>query len=77
MGTGQPKGVPRPVVKSTICAPLAARAQDATRSLPGADPEGMTENFAEYILSVASGRKTLSEELPKTDLAIFKDGVTL
>ena len=29
-------GVPRPVVKRTICAPAAAQAVEATRSLPGA-----------------------------------------
>ena len=37
VGTGEANGVPRPVVKSTICAPAAASAVDATRSLPGAD----------------------------------------
>ena len=37
VGTKVPKGVPRPVVKSTIWHPAEARAVDATRSLPGAD----------------------------------------
>ena len=37
VGTGEAKGVPRPVVNSTIWAPAAARAVAATRSLPGAD----------------------------------------
>ena len=37
VGTGDAKGVPRPVVNSTICAPDTARAVAATRSLPGAD----------------------------------------
>ena len=37
VGTGDAKGVPRPVVNSTICAPAAASAVAATRSLPGAD----------------------------------------
>ena len=36
VGTGHAKGVPRPVVNNTICAPLAASAVAATRSLPGA-----------------------------------------
>ena len=36
VGTGLANGVPRPVVKSTMCAPDAARAVEATRSLPGA-----------------------------------------
>ena len=30
VGTGEAKGVPLPVVKSTMCAPEAARAVDAT-----------------------------------------------
>ena len=36
VGTGEAKGVPLPVVKSTIWAPDTARAVEATRSLPGA-----------------------------------------
>ena len=37
VGTKVPKGVPRPVVKSTMWHPLAARVVAATRSLPGAE----------------------------------------
>ena len=37
VGIKVPKGVPRPVVKSTIWHPHEARAVDATRSLPGAE----------------------------------------
>ena len=36
VGTGQPKGVPRPVENSTSCAPDRASAVEATRSFPGA-----------------------------------------
>jgi len=36
VGTGHANGVPRPVVNKTIWAPDAARAVEATRSLPGA-----------------------------------------
>ena len=36
VGTGKPSGVPRPVVKSSIVAPLAIIAVDDTPSLPGA-----------------------------------------
>ena len=35
VGAGAPKGVPRPVVKSTIWAPAAVSAVADTRSLPG------------------------------------------
>ena len=37
VGTNVPKGVPRPVVKSTSWQPAEANAVDATRSLPGAE----------------------------------------
>ena len=37
VGTGEANGVPRPVENSTICAPAAASAVEATRSLPGAE----------------------------------------
>jgi len=81
-GRGTPFGCPVPTVKISSNTPLYEKKRrwidfDAGPLLSGADPECMAESFAEYILSVASGRKTLSEELPKTDLAIFKDGVTL
>ena len=36
VGTGDAKGVPLPVVKRTMCAPEAASAVEATKSLPGA-----------------------------------------
>ena len=36
VGTNVPKGVPRPVVNSTIWQPAAASAVEATRSFPGA-----------------------------------------
>ena len=36
VGTKVPNGVPRPVVKRTIWHPAAAKAVEATRSLPGA-----------------------------------------
>ena len=36
VGTGEANGVPRPVVNRTMCAPEAASAVEATRSLPGA-----------------------------------------
>ena len=37
VGTGDENGVPRPVVKSTSCAPDEARAVAATISFPGAE----------------------------------------
>ena len=36
VGTGKPHGVPRPVVKRSIVAPLAVIAVDETPSFPGA-----------------------------------------
>ena len=81
-GRGTPFGCPVPTVKISSNTPLYEKKRrwidfDAGPLLTGADPGVISEEFTEYILSVASGQKTLSEELPKTDLAIFKDGVTL
>jgi altronate hydrolase len=40
--------------------------------------DDVSEEFMQYILDVASGRKQAkSEQLDKHELAIFKDGVTL
>ena len=43
----------------------------------GKSMEALTQEFYDFVLSVASGEKTKSERMDKRDLAIFKDGVTL
>ena len=53
VGTGQANGVPRPVVKRTIWAPAAARAVEATKSLPGA-----LSKFNPGVLTVSAYSKT-------------------
>ena len=56
VGTGDANGVPRPVVNSTICAPLAASAVAATRSLPGADKDLIRSLYALSVRKHAAHR---------------------
>ena len=37
----------------------------------------LTGGFLEFVLDICSGKTAKSEMLDKTELAIFKDGVTL
>ena len=42
-----------------------------------ADQNAVTQQFFDYVLEVASGKKVRSEEAGFHDMAIFKQGVTL
>ena len=51
---------------------------NAGQLLEGRSMDEVSEEFMQYILDVASGRRQAkSEKLDKHELAIFKDGVTL
>lgn len=82
-GRGTPFGCPVPTVKISSNTDLATRKArwidfDAGRLLSGEDLPGLAQEFFDYVIDVASGRKTAkSESFDKRDLAIFKDGVTL
>ncbi|MBE6608796.1 MAG: altronate dehydratase [Ruminococcaceae bacterium] len=82
-GRGTPFGCPVPTLKISSNSALANFKSkwidfDAGRLLCGESMEDITEEFTDYILSVASGEiKAASELLDKHELAIFKDGVTL
>ena len=43
----------------------------------GGEMERTAEEFFDFVLAVASGRKVRSEEAGFHDMAIFKQGVTL
>ena len=46
--------------------------------MDGEDSDKVTKEFFDFILAIASGEKhAKSERLDKSDVAIFKDGVTL
>ena len=82
-GRGTPFGCPVPTVKISNNSKLAALKPswidfDAGRLLSGLDMRSLSEEFTDYVLSVASGEiRASSEKLDKHGLAIFKDGITL
>ena len=82
-GRGTPFASPVPTVKIASNSMLAAFKNNwidfnASQLLEGRSMDDVSEEFMQYILDVASGRKQAkSEKLDKHELAIFKDGVTL
>lgn len=81
-GRGTPLGGPVPVVKVSSNAQLAERKPgwidfDASPLLAAGEREALVDRFVEFVLAVASGRHTKSEDMGARDFAIFKDGVTL
>ena len=78
-GRGTPLGAPVPTVKISSNSALAQKKKDwidfdAGRILDGED---ITEEFVQYVLSVANGKKTCNENNGYREIAIFKEGVTL
>ena len=80
-GRSTPFSAPAPTIKIASNRQLAAKKPgwidfDAGRLL-SEDADEVDAAFYQYVLDIASGRKVHAESLSKTDLAIFKDGVTL
>ncbi len=78
-GRGTPVGAPVPTVKIATNHSLAVRKAgwidfDASPTLDG---NPLTDEFFEYIVSVAEGKKTKNEINGYREISIFKDGVTL
>ncbi len=78
-GRGTPFGCPVPTIKISSNTPLYDKKKtwidfNAGRLLDGED---IKEKFFDFVIDVCSGKKTKSELLDKTEIAIFKDGVTL
>ena len=82
-GRGTPLGCPVPTLKLSSNSDLAARKKnwidfDAGRLLTGASREALTQELAQLVLAVASGtQRAKSEALDRSELTIFRDGVTL
>lgn len=81
-GRGTPFGCPVPTVKISSNTPLYEKKRswidfNAGRLLEDTEMNELTNEFFDFVLKVCSGEKTKSELLDKTELAIFKDGVTL
>jgi len=80
-GRGTPFGCPIPTAKVSSNDHLASFKKDwidfnSARVL-SEDVAKVDDDFYRFVLDIASGKKVKAEKLAKTDLAIFKDGVTL
>ncbi len=81
-GRGTPLGTAVPTVKVATNSDLFRRKPhwmdfNAGELLAGTSMEEMTGNFFAYVLEIASGRPTNTEEMGFREIAIFKNGVTL
>lgn len=82
-GRGTPFGCPVPTVKISSNSGLFFKKPgwidfDAGRLMTGSDISGLSREFYEYIIKLASGEiRAKSEAFDRRELAIFKDGVTL
>ncbi|WBY17105.1 altronate dehydratase family protein [Erythrobacteraceae bacterium WH01K] len=80
-GRGTPLGFPVPTVKVSSNSQLAASKSgwidfDAGRMLTE-DPDRVADDFADYLLEVASGQETSAERSGQRVISIWKRGVTL
>lgn len=78
-GRGTPVGAPVPTVKISTNKTLAEKKKnwidfDASPTLDGNE---LTDEFFDYIISVASGSETANEKNNYREISIFKDGITL
>ena len=78
-GRGTPVGAPVPTVKISTNKNLAEKKKgwidfDASPTLEGNE---LTEEFLDYIISVASGEETANERNNCREISIFKDGIVL
>lgn len=78
-GRGTPVGAPVPTVKISTNKSLAQKKKnwidfDASPTLEGND---LTDEFLDYVISVASSKETANERNNYREISIFKDGITL
>lgn len=81
-GRGTPVGGPVPTIKVSTNHTLAQRKKnwidfDASALLDGVSMDDLTEQFLDYIVSVASGEETVNERNGYHEISIFKDGIVL
>ena len=81
-GRGTPLGAPVPTVKISTNESLARKKSswidfDASPILNGYSADDLSDTLLDYITNVANGEKTKNEENGFSEIAIFKDGVTL
>lgn len=78
-GRGTPVGAPVPTVKIATNTPLYEKKPHWIdfNAGPVIDGNDLSDELLDYILSVASGRRTNNEKNGYREISIFKDGVTL
>ena len=81
-GRGTPFGAPAPTVKISTNTPLYEKKHgwidfNAGTVAQGENLDDAGERLLDFVLEIASGKKTLSEKRGAREIAIFKDGVTL
>ena len=81
-GRGTPFGAPAPTVKISTNTALCEKKGNWIDFNAGSVAEGEAldsagDRLLDYVLEVASGRRTHAEERGAREIAIFKDGVTL
>ena len=81
-GRGTPVGAPVPTVKVSTNKALAEKKAnwidfDASPLIYGTSMSELTDEFLNYIISVASGNETKNEINDYREISIFKDGVVL
>ncbi len=81
-GRGTPVGAPVPTVKVATNKALAEKKAnwidfDASPLIRGTAMNDLTDEFLNYIISVASGKETKNEINDYREISIFKDGVVL
>ena len=81
-GRGTPFSCPVPTLKISSNSALAKKKSawidfDAGRLIDGADRAALTQELTHLVLETASGKASKGERFDNSELAIFKDGVTL
>ena len=81
-GRGTPFGAPAPTVKIATNSALANKKKSWIDFNAGTCAEGESldsagDRLLDYVLSVASGERTLAEKHGNREISIFKDGVVL
>ena len=82
-GRGTPFGAPAPTVKISTNSALANKKKNWIDFNAGTVADGTStlehcgKELLDYVLAVASGKKTCSEEKGFREISIFKDGVVL
>ncbi|MBQ3427010.1 MAG: altronate dehydratase [Clostridia bacterium] len=78
-GRGTPVGAPVPTVKVATNTPLAERKSNWIdfNAGPIIDGKNLDDEFFDYVIAVAEGKKTKNEINGYKEISIFKDGVTL